>query len=313
MNAINGIANINKPTGMSSSDVVITVRNAVSRAIGEKIKAGHLGTLDPGGAGVLPITLGKATRLFDYFLNKDKVYRADFTFGLTTDTLDSYGKVIGESKLIPTLDDINRVIPEFTGKIKQIPPIYSSLSVNGKRAYDLARSGKEVELPEREVEIYSIDAIAKKNDRTYTFDLHVSSGTYVRSIARDIALRLGSVAYMSSIIRTRSGIFDIENAMTLDEVINSPLQNIIDVNTALKGEASITLSKSDERRVLNGVKTSVKFIADNAKAIDMCGKSDNIMSYIDSGNTVVLRLNNGDILGLLGSKDGNVEITARLI
>lgn len=310
---MNGIANINKPTGLSSSDVVIKARNAVSKAIGEKIKAGHLGTLDPGGAGVLPVTFGKATRLFDYFLKKDKTYRADFTFGVTTDTLDSYGKVIGKSESIPTLDDIKKIISEFTGKLLQVPPIYSSVSVNGKRAYDIARSGKEIELNAREIEIYSIDAVSQKNERTYTFDFHVSSGTYIRSVARDMASRLGSVAYMSSIIRTRSGAFDIAHARTLDEFLSDPLYDIVSLETALSCEASLTLSRGDETRVLNGVKTSVSRLIDNAKAIDMRGKKCGMDDYLREGGVAVLRLSNGKILGLFRSKDENADITARLI
>ena len=153
---ISGFVNFYKPSGMTSSDAVAIVRGTLSRALGEKVKAGHMGTLDPFATGVLPIGVGKAARLFDILLKKQKTYIAVIKFGTATDTLDLTGKVLSEGGVVPSREDLERVLPEFTGELMQIPPAYSAQSVGGRRAYDLARKGQDVELAPLYVNVHSL-------------------------------------------------------------------------------------------------------------------------------------------------------------
>ncbi|MCM1194973.1 MAG: tRNA pseudouridine(55) synthase TruB [Firmicutes bacterium] len=210
---MNGFVNVIKPVGATASDVAVCLKHVLR----EK-KVGHLGTLDPGASGVLPVAVGQATRLFDYLTDKVKVYRAFFTFGKTTDTLDSYGAVRAETGPIPELDTVLSVLKRFTGELDQIPPVYSAKSVGGVRAYKLAREGILPELKPRRVIIYGIDLISQKSADTFVFDIRCGGGTYIRSLARDIACACGTVGYMSGLIRLQSGSFTIDKAYTLDEV-----------------------------------------------------------------------------------------------
>ena len=210
---MNGFINVLKPVGATASDVVVCVKHILH----EK-KVGHLGTLDPGASGVLPIAIGQGTRLFNFLTNKVKYYRAFFTFGVTTDTLDSYGEVTEHSDVLPTQEQVVGALQLFLGKIDQLPPAYSAISVGGVRSYDLARRGVAVELKTRPVEIYSFDLIEQKSSNTFVFDIRCSGGTYIRSLARDLAAACGTVGYMSALIRLQSGCFEMQNAVTLDEI-----------------------------------------------------------------------------------------------
>ena len=220
---MNGFVNVLKPVGATASDVVVCVK----RIFGEK--AGHLGTLDPGAAGVLPVAVGQATKLFDFLTNKTKYYRAFFTFGKTTDTLDSYGTVTDTSDVLPDAEALLSALKAFTGELEQIPPIYSAKSVNGVRAYKLARSGMEVELKPRSVTVYDIKLVSRLTRDTFTVDIRCSGGTYIRSLARDIAAACGTVGYMSGLIRLQSGCFGIENAYTLDEIRERKQECLTDI------------------------------------------------------------------------------------
>ena len=210
---MNGFINVLKPVGATASDVVVCVKHVLH----EK-KVGHLGTLDPGASGVLPIAVGQGTRLFNFLTNKVKYYRAFFTFGVTTDTLDSYGEITERSKILPTQEQIASALRQFHGKIDQLPPAYSAISVGGVRSYELARRGVEVELKTRPIEIYSFHLIEQKSPDTFVFDIKCSGGTYIRSLARDLANACGTVGYMSALIRLQSGCFEIKDAVTLDEI-----------------------------------------------------------------------------------------------
>lgn len=213
---INGIININKPDAITSFQVV----SLVKRKLGIK-RVGHLGTLDPSGCGVLPIAVGKATKLFDYFLNKRKVYRAIFCFGKETDTLDSDGVVVKEANKTITLKNINSVIHNLIGELEQLPPKYSAKSINGVRAYELARNNIEFELKPKNITVYKFVAIAELSTNTFLFEIECSAGCYIRSLCRDLAYLLGTVAYMPLIIRTNSGLFSIENSISHIELTNS--------------------------------------------------------------------------------------------
>lgn len=222
-----GFYNILKPTGVSSGFVV----NKIKRITNEKV--GHLGTLDPSASGVLSIAVGKATKFFDYFLNKDKEYVALAKFGVLTNTLDSDGEILKREDVQVSLEDIKKVLPSLCGKIDQIPPIFSSKNVNGERAYDLARQGKQVVLDPKKVQIYSIKAEKLSQNNLFRIKIHCSSGTYVRSIIRDIAEKIGTVATTVCIIRTRSGKFEISDSITLDELAENPEKHLIKINSIL--------------------------------------------------------------------------------
>lgn len=222
-----GIVCINKPKGMTSSNVVVKVRNILSRAIGEKQKAGHFGTLDPDGQGVLIVGIGTANRLFDYVLKKDKTYRAAFCFGKETDTLDESGKVTATDNAKVTAEDVKAVLPRFIGKLMQMPPQYSALSINGVKAYTLARKGIEAPLQAREIEIYSVELLGEIAKNSFEFRINCSSGTYIRSIARDMAKSLNTLGYMKYIIRERSGSISLNDCVTLEEFEKEPVKYVL--------------------------------------------------------------------------------------
>lgn len=209
----NAIINLNKPTGMSSFLAV----KKVARLLGVK-KAGHMGTLDPYGTGVLLVGVNKGTKLFEEYLKKNKTYIATFHFGYETDTLDSEGKIIHEDDKQVTKEMIESVLPNFIGKISQLPPMYSAKKINGKKACDLVRSGKEVELKPKEIEVFDIDVVNEFGNNNFAFKICCSSGTYIRSLCRDISYALSTYGTMVSIIRTKCGVFDVRNSCTLDDI-----------------------------------------------------------------------------------------------
>ena len=212
-----GFINVDKPSGIVSSTVV----NKIKWLSG--VPCGHMGTLDPLASGVLPVGLGNATRLFDYFLEKQKVYIAEFTFGVDSDTLDSTGTLI-QGGYVPNEREIEQVLPTFFGNIMQVPPKYSAKNVNGQRGYDLARAGVEFTLPPKQVRIDGIELIGKSEDKenTFVFKIRCGGGTYIRSLARDIANALETKAVMSSLHRTQSGYFQIEKSIEFSILEKDP-------------------------------------------------------------------------------------------
>lgn len=214
----NAIVNLNKPTGMSSFLAV----KKVAKLLGVK-KAGHMGTLDPYGTGVLLIGVNRGTKLFDEYLGKNKTYVTTFHFGYETDTLDSEGNIIFENDLKVTSKMIENVIPNFIGKINQMPPEYSAKKINGKRACDLIRQGKEFELKPKEIEIFDIKLIDDLGENNFVFEITCSAGTYIRSICRDISHSISTYGTMVSIIRTKCGDFDIAKSCTLEDIKNGKI------------------------------------------------------------------------------------------
>ena len=204
-----GIILINKPIGITSFSAVATMKRRLS------VKCGHSGTLDPLATGLLPIMCGKATKLCQYLTEADKAYRAVLKFGIATDTFDITGKVLETDDKEITLEEIKKALPEFIGKIKQVPPAFSAIKVGGTALYKLAREGKEVTVPEREIEIYSIDIIDFK-DGELTFDVECSKGTYIRTLCSDIAKKLGTVGTMSALTRTKTCGWTLDEAVSLD-------------------------------------------------------------------------------------------------
>ena len=248
-----GVINLYKPKGITSSAAVCACRKKLG------VKAiGHMGTLDPQGEGVLLLGVGKATRLFDFFLKKDKVYEAEFTFGYTTDTLDGDGAVTETTNLIPSKENIEAALSSITGKIKQIPPQYSAKSVGGVRSYKLAREGIKAELKACDVEIFSIELLAETKENTYLFRIHCSAGTYIRSVCRDLAEMLGSLATMVSIKRTRCGNFKVENSVTIDELEKIGEKALVNCEDALSSLEKYELNSEYYEPILNGIKISVE-------------------------------------------------------
>lgn len=205
------VLNIRKPIGWSSNDVVRWVKRRTAE------KVGHAGTLDPFADGVLLLCIGSATKKAAELMQQEKQYRAVIEFGMTTDTLDVAGAIVGHSGASVTLDKIKTALPRFTGEIEQTPPVFSALRVNGKRAYDLARSGKEVELEKRKVRIYSIDIIDFR-DRCLEINVKCAKGVYIRSLARDIAIECGSVGFLRKLTRTGIGQFSIKDSLIVAQV-----------------------------------------------------------------------------------------------
>lgn len=269
---------------MTSSDVVCIVRGIFSKAAGERCKAGHTGTLDPLASGVLPVALGKATRLFDYLLTKKKSYTARFRFGSSTDTLDAGGKITESGKRVPTVDEIAAVLPLFVGETEQIPPAYSAKSVDGKRAYDLARQGKTVILAPKKVTIESIEACVSERSDEFVFRITCGAGTYIRALARDIAGALGTTAYMTSLVRESSGLFDLSSAVTLDCLGENPLSKVLPVDFPLAGNPRITLDDETAARAANGIAVAFRDVAHDSDDVtaNLIGRRD-IAVYSESG------------------------------
>lgn len=212
---LNGWIILDKPLGLGSTQAVSAVKRALRTAGEPKTKVGHGGTLDPLATGVLPIALGEATKLAGRMLDATKAYDFTIRFGEETDTLDLEGQVVATSDSIPDRTAVEAVLPRFTGPIEQVPPAFSALKVDGQRAYDLARAGEEVELKTRAVAVHAL-SLLDFNGRDATFSATVSKGTYIRSLARDIAQALGTVGHVTMLRRTKAGPFSLKQAISLD-------------------------------------------------------------------------------------------------
>jgi tRNA pseudouridine55 synthase len=248
-----GIINVLKPPGMTSHDVVYFIRKALKTK-----KVGHTGTLDPEAAGVLPICVGKATKAGQYLTDKHKKYRANIKFGISTDTYDKYGEIIKTKN--PGVIDSNTLeaaIEGFRGIIKQKPPLYSAVKVKGKKLYQYARQGEEVEVKERTVEIFEFKVVGMIAPDEAMADITCSKGTYIRSLCNDIGEKLGCGAHMSQLVRLSSEPFSIENARTLEEIESCVLENRIEeiiepVEIVFNNYKKIHIKTSALKSVLNG-------------------------------------------------------------
>lgn len=249
---LSGMLNVYKEKGYTSHDVVAKLRGIT----GQK-KIGHTGTLDPEAEGVLPVCLGKATRVCGLLTEKDKSYRAVLRLGVTTDTQDLTGTVLEEcDPMSLTEEAIRRTIDGFTGELEQIPPMYSALKVNGKRLYELAREGKTVERKARAVTIYGI-RIREIRIPEVEFDVSCSRGTYIRTLCQDIGEKLGTGGCMAALLRTRSGSFSLEESHRLEEIREAAergkLQELlIPVDTVFSELRSVTIAPEQEKRLRNG-------------------------------------------------------------
>lgn len=249
----NGILNIDKPQGITSHDVVDIVRK-----IFPGIKVGHTGTLDPIATGVLPICIGKATKLSDELLSENKVYKVKMLLGVETDTYDITGKIVFANTLNEDEIYIKERIKRFIGKSSQIPPIYSAIKIKGKKAYEYARNGENVSLKPREIEIFNIDDIdVNLRKRQVSFVVSCTKGTYIRSLVHDIGIKLGCGATMIELKRLKTGDFDINDSIDLYEFLNleylDMLDKIVSIEELYKDSKKINLKDKDYDKFLNGI------------------------------------------------------------
>lgn len=250
---MDGVIIVNKPKGYTSNDVVQKVRKLLNTK-----KVGHAGTLDPLATGILPILVGKGTKLSKYLIEHDKTYIAKITLGEKKNTGDLEGETI-ESKQVKKMSQelIQQTLVTFLGKQTQIPPIYSAIKKNGKKLYEYAREGIEIEREKRQIEIYNIRLLAYEKN-IITFEVSCSKGTYIRTLCENIAEKLGTVGYMSDLNRIRLDKFTLEDAVTLEELAKSTNKNIITVEEIFKEKNSIILDKRKLTLFLNGVLLTFK-------------------------------------------------------
>ena len=237
---MDGIIIINKTKGCTSHDIVYKIKKMLNE------KVGHTGTLDPMAEGVLPILVGKGTLASKYLINHDKKYIVELQLGTKTDTADGEGRIVKQqpvNKEILTTKNIEKILQSFVGKQEQIPPIYSAIKINGKKLYEYARKGQEIELKPRKIEIYNIKLINYSvEEKKIKFEVFCGKGTYIRSLCEDMAIKFGTAGYMKSLKRIQVGDFKIEDSITIDE-----LNNIIQKNELDKTKTIITLEKLIEK------------------------------------------------------------------
>jgi tRNA pseudouridine55 synthase len=252
---VHGWLVIDKPVGIGSTDVVSKVKRALREGGYPRLKVGHGGTLDPLASGVLPVALGEATKLAGRMLDSDKVYEFTIRFGEETDTLDSEGEVVARSVVRPTIGQVEAVLPRFTGDIDQVPPAYSALKVEGKRAYKLARAGQAAEMKARRVTVHGLST--SRGGDAITLVARVSKGTYIRSLARDIARALDSVGHVTMLRRLKAGPFALESAISLDKMgelakARSLEQALLPLTAGLDDIPALTVTPDQARALREG-------------------------------------------------------------
>lgn len=268
-----GLLLINKPSGITSFSAV----SLIKRNAGQK-RVGHTGTLDPMATGVLPVLLGRATALSSLMLDADKRYIAEIKLGLTTDTEDITGKILSENPVEITPEKLSEALLHFTGKIRQRPPMYSALKKDGVRLYELARKGQTADIPEREIEIFSLKLLSPLNsDNCFTVEAHVSKGTYIRSLARDIGEYLGCGATLSALKRTYAAGFSINSCVDLEKLTPENIgEFVLNEETAVKHLREVKVTKPQAVRFCNGgqldfLRLNVKDFKENELFRVKCG------------------------------------------
>lgn len=254
---MDGIIIINKPKNCTSHDIVRKAKKILNE------KVGHTGTLDPNATGVLPLLIGKGTQLSKYIINHDKIYEAVLKLGEKTDTADVEGKVIATKEIKNEcfqINNVNKILKSLIGTQQQVPPIYSAIKVNGKKLYEYARKGEEVEIKPRTIEIYEMELIKiDSENKTIEFRVSCSKGTYIRTLCESIAEKIGTFGYMKELKRIKVGDFNIEQSITIEDVENK-LNNdcYISVEDFFKNSASINLKENKLNLFLNGVQLTYK-------------------------------------------------------
>ena len=248
---MDGIVIINKPKNCTSHDVVKKVKKIVNE------KVGHTGTLDPNATGVLPLLIGKGTQLSKYMIEHDKTYEAILMLGEKRDTADGEGKIIESQEILPQMLEVKNVkkaLSKLIGKQQQIPPMYSAIKVNGKKLYEYARCGKNIEVQPRTIEIYNIELIdINTKEKQIKFIVSCSKGTYIRTLCEKIAENLGTIGYMKELKRIKVGKFSIEQAISTEQFEKEPEKNIITIEKFFEDKKSIEISSKKLELFLNGV------------------------------------------------------------
>lgn len=256
---MDGILNVYKPREWTSHDIVAKIK----KITGEKV--GHTGTLDPLAQGVLPVLIGKGTLCSKYLVNHNKKYRVELKLGKRTDTLDAEGEVI-EEKEVPeelleklNIENIRKILKKFEGQIEQIPPMYSAIKVKGKKLYEYARKGQNVEIPTRKIMIYSIDLVdILKSENVIVFDVFCGKGTYIRTLCEDIAKSFGTIGFMQNLLRTQVGEFRLEDSISLlmkdEKDLEVIRKNIISIEKIFSQYPKIKIEQQTLKYFLNGVR-----------------------------------------------------------
>ena len=260
---MNGIINFLKPPGMSSNGAVGFFKKTLDFK-----KIGHAGTLDPGACGVLVILVGKATKLSDYLMNSKKEYIGEITFGASTNTQDSYGEVLNRDSKIISKEMIKNVLPEFIGEINQTPSKFSAIRVGGRKAYELARKGKDFKLKSRKVMIFELDLLKAQKKNSFLLKIKCSKGTYIRALFEDIGKSLDTYAYLSFLERSKSGEFNIKNAITIDEAAKTAQSDetekmLISMDSVLKEFSKVVVYDNAYKRIRNGLDGTIKSVEEN--------------------------------------------------
>lgn len=279
---INGWLIIDKPRDITSNAVV-----NITRRLFNANKNGHTGTLDPFATGILPIAFGEATKLIPFVTDGVKEYEFIIQWGVSTNTDDSEGDIVKSCDKIPSEDDILAVIPEFVGKIKQVPSMYSAIKINGERAYNLARQGCEVDMPEREIEVYELELIETLDNNRSKLRVLCSKGTYVRTLGKDIALRLGTFGYLQELRRTKCGVFSLKDKISLEKLKNMVYKEelervMLPVITSLRDIAVIAVSEVDAGKLKQGQRISPKpYDSNHLLGIDVAAMfGDNLVAIV---------------------------------
>ena len=289
---MNGILNVFKPTGITSFDVVRIIRK-----ISNVKKVGHAGTLDPEASGVLPVCIGRATKAIDYIMGDFKIYEAELKLGVITDTYDREGKILRENEVNVSDDEITEVINSFIGEIKQIPPMYSALKVNGKKLYELARAGIEIEREARTITIYGIDIMDIKSPYV-KFRVKCSKGTYIRSLCYDIGEILKCGGMMWNLQRIATGPFHIEDAINIEDLNEENINKyIMPIETIFKENIKIIIDDKFVKFLLNGVVVKDKALT--------CKFEANVMYSIYN--------NDNDFIGIADRSNDSVRLIKSFI
>lgn len=293
---------LDKPVGVGSTQAVSAVKRALREGDYPKRKIGHGGTLDPLASGVLPIAVGEATKLAGRLLDSDKIYAFTIAFGAETDTLDAEGRVIETSAFRPSADAIAAILPRFTGPIDQVPPAFSALKVDGARAYDLARAGEDVTLASRKVVVHALTCLPRDGgDDTgmvstigeITLTAHVSKGTYIRSLARDIARALGTVGHVTMLRRLKAGPFTLDHAISLDKLADlakgRALEDVcLPLRAGLDDIPALSLT-SDQAGLLARGQVVVGIAAPDGQCFAMLGETPIALAELSGGHLRVVR------------------------
>lgn len=282
---MDGIFNIYKEKGFTSHDVVAIVRRTIHMK-----KVGHTGTLDPDAEGVLPVCVGKATKLSDVIMDGRKSYRAMLRLGMTTTTEDASGEVLETKEVDFNEDKIREVVASFIGRLEQVPPMYSAVKVNGKKLYELAREGKEIERKSRTIEVYDIRIRQFLPPDRVEIDVDCSKGTYIRTLCSDIGKALGCGGHMAELLRTRTGAFSLENAIKLDELKALAEQEkaeevLLTMEEALEDFPMVKVSEKSQKFLYNGGKIQERFLTEKPAVLT---EGEIVATYDHENNLVGL-------------------------